>query len=62
MIMIRVLITTIEVYLTISKYWVEQNISEVQESGAVGKKSGSETATKRPRNETSSPLPAFKVQ
>ncbi|KAL6283789.1 transcription factor bHLH123 [Prunus yedoensis var. nudiflora] len=39
-----------------------KNISEVQESGAVGKKSGSETASKRPRNETSSPLPAFKVR
>nr|XP_008366245.2 transcription factor bHLH123-like isoform X3 [Malus domestica] len=39
-----------------------KNISEVQESGAVGKKSGSEVVSKRPRNETSSPLPAFKVR
>ncbi|KAL5548180.1 hypothetical protein UlMin_003411 [Ulmus minor] len=40
-----------------------KNISEVRESGAVGKKSGSETTSnKRPRNETSSPLPAFKVR
>jgi len=38
-----------------------QNISEVRESGVV-KKSGSETAPKRPRNENPSPLPAFKVQ
>lgn len=42
---------------------VEQNMSEVhQDSGVVVKKSGSEAASKRPRNETSSTLPAFKVQ
>lgn len=40
---------------------VLQNISEVRDSGVV-KKSGSETAPKRPRNENPSPLPAFKVQ
>ncbi|KAM5585803.1 transcription factor bHLH123 [Rosa sericea] len=40
-----------------------KNISEVhQDSGAVVKKSGSEAASKRPRNETSSTLPAFKVR
>lgn len=39
-----------------------QNICEVRESGTVVKKSGSEAAPKRPRNETPSPLPAFKVQ
>ncbi|KAF3453564.1 hypothetical protein FNV43_RR04004 [Rhamnella rubrinervis] len=36
---------------------------EVRESsGAVVKKSGSESASKRPRNETPTPLPAFKVR
>lgn len=40
-----------------------KNISEVhQDSGVVVKKSGSEAASKRPRNETSSTLPAFKVR
>ncbi|XP_040988707.1 transcription factor bHLH123-like isoform X1 [Juglans microcarpa x Juglans regia] len=38
------------------------NISEVRESATVGKKSGSEATSKRPRNETPSPLPAFKVR
>ncbi|TKY66639.1 dimerization protein [Spatholobus suberectus] len=38
------------------------NISEVRDSGGVVKKSGSEAAPKRPRNETPSPLPAFKVR
>ncbi|KAK7301786.1 hypothetical protein RJT34_12661 [Clitoria ternatea] len=39
-----------------------KNICEVRESGSVGKKSGNEGAPKRSRNETPSPLPAFKVQ
>uniref|UniRef100_A0A0R0JS25 BHLH domain-containing protein n=1 Tax=Glycine max TaxID=3847 RepID=A0A0R0JS25_SOYBN len=39
-----------------------KNISEVRDSGGVVKKSGSEAAPKRPRNETPSPLPAFKVR
>lgn len=40
-----------------------QNISEVlRDSGVVGKKSGSEPPPKRTRNETPSPMPAFKVQ
>ncbi|OIW05958.1 hypothetical protein TanjilG_11645 [Lupinus angustifolius] len=39
-----------------------KNISEVRDSGAVMKKSGSEPPPKRPRNETPSPLPAFKVR
>ncbi|KAJ1394185.1 hypothetical protein SESBI_34410 [Sesbania bispinosa] len=39
-----------------------KNVSEVRESGGVGKKSGNEAAPKRPRNETPSPLPAFKVR
>ncbi|OIW03174.1 hypothetical protein TanjilG_11811 [Lupinus angustifolius] len=39
-----------------------KNISEVRDSGTVVKKSGNESASKRPRNETSSPLPAFKVR
>ncbi|OMP04551.1 hypothetical protein COLO4_09526 [Corchorus olitorius] len=38
------------------------NISEVRDSSTVGKKSGNEPASKRPRNETPSPLPAFKVR
>uniref|UniRef100_A0A2P2JMS2 BHLH domain-containing protein n=1 Tax=Rhizophora mucronata TaxID=61149 RepID=A0A2P2JMS2_RHIMU len=39
------------------------NMSEVRESSTVGKKSsGSEATTKRPRNETPSPLPPFKVR
>ncbi|XP_031281454.1 transcription factor bHLH123-like isoform X2 [Pistacia vera] len=39
-------------------------ISEVRESNTVVKKSnsGSEAASKRPRNETASPMPAFKVR
>ncbi|KAK7272469.1 hypothetical protein RJT34_29084 [Clitoria ternatea] len=37
-----------------------KNICEVRESGSVGKKSGNEGAPKRSRNETPSPLPAFK--
>ncbi|KAJ6776397.1 TRANSCRIPTION FACTOR BHLH83-RELATED [Salix koriyanagi] len=40
----------------------KQNISEVRDSNIVVKKSGSETATKRPRNETPSPLPSLKVR
>ncbi|RDX88608.1 Transcription factor bHLH123, partial [Mucuna pruriens] len=39
-----------------------KNISEVRESGGVVKKSGSEAPPKRPRNETPSPMPAFKVR
>ncbi|KAF1884985.1 hypothetical protein Lal_00028874 [Lupinus albus] len=39
-----------------------KNISEVRDSGAVMKKSGSEPPPKRPRSETPSPLPAFKVR
>ncbi|KAK7405131.1 hypothetical protein VNO78_06329 [Psophocarpus tetragonolobus] len=39
-----------------------KNLSEVRDSGGVVKKSGSEAAPKRPRNETPSPLPAFKVR
>lgn len=40
----------------------QQNISEVRESSTAVKKScGSEPASKRARNETPSPLPAFKV-
>ncbi|XP_027355369.1 transcription factor bHLH123-like [Abrus precatorius] len=39
-----------------------KNISDVRDSGAVVKKSGGEPAPKRPRNETPSPLPAFKVR
>ncbi|XP_048325105.1 transcription factor bHLH123 [Ziziphus jujuba] len=41
-----------------------KNISEVRDSSAaaVVKKSGNEAASKRPRNETASPLPAFKVR
>ncbi|CAL0303815.1 unnamed protein product [Lupinus luteus] len=39
-----------------------KHISEVRDSGAAVKKSGSEPPPKRPRSETSSPLPAFKVR
>ncbi|KAJ9182774.1 hypothetical protein P3X46_006730 [Hevea brasiliensis] len=39
-----------------------KNISEVRDSSTTVKKSGSEQATKRPRNETPSPMPAFKVR
>ncbi|KAL2327867.1 hypothetical protein Fmac_021294 [Flemingia macrophylla] len=39
-----------------------KNICDVRESGGVVKKSGGEQAPKRPRNETPSPLPAFKVR
>ncbi|KAG8637098.1 transcription factor bHLH123 isoform X2 [Manihot esculenta] len=40
-----------------------KNISEIRDSSTVVKKSGSEpAATKRPRNETPSPMPAFKVR
>lgn len=39
-----------------------QNISEGRDPSGVVKKSGSEPAPKRSRNETPSPLPAFKVQ
>ncbi|XP_028761819.1 transcription factor bHLH123-like isoform X2 [Neltuma alba] len=39
-----------------------KNMCEVRESSSVVKKSGSEAAPKRPRNETPSPLPAFKVR
>ncbi|XP_034909725.1 transcription factor bHLH123 isoform X1 [Populus alba] len=40
----------------------KQNISEVRDSNIAVKKSGSEAATKRPRNETPSSLPSFKVR
>ncbi|KAK8368911.1 hypothetical protein V6Z12_A01G075500 [Gossypium hirsutum] len=41
----------------------KQNISEVRETSTVVKKSGNEPAsTKRPRNETPSTMPAFKVR
>ncbi|KAJ6950347.1 transcription factor bHLH123-like isoform X2 [Populus alba x Populus x berolinensis] len=39
-----------------------KNISEVRDSNIAVKKSGSEAATKRPRNETPSSLPSFKVR
>ncbi|PNY11316.1 transcription factor bHLH123-like protein [Trifolium pratense] len=39
-----------------------KNISEGRDSSSVVKKSGSEPAPKRSRNETPSPLPAFKVR
>ncbi|KAI4333776.1 hypothetical protein L6164_018541 [Bauhinia variegata] len=39
-----------------------KNISDVRDSGSVVKKSASEPPPKRPRNETPSPLPAFKVR
>lgn len=39
-----------------------KNICEVRESASVGKKSGNEATSKRPRNEPPSPLPAFKVR
>ncbi|XP_004509986.1 transcription factor bHLH123 isoform X2 [Cicer arietinum] len=39
-----------------------KNISEGRDSSSVAKKSGSEPAPKRPKNETPSPLPAFKVR
>lgn len=39
-----------------------KNMCEVRESSSVAKKSGSEAAPKRPRNETPSSLPAFKVR
>ncbi|RDX74799.1 Transcription factor bHLH123, partial [Mucuna pruriens] len=39
-----------------------KNISEVRDSGTVVKKSGNEPAPKRTRNETPSPMPAFKVR
>lgn len=39
-----------------------QNLTDAANPGAVMKKSGGEPAGKRPRNETPSPLPAFKVQ
>ncbi|XVF70484.1 hypothetical protein PTKIN_Ptkin11bG0165200 [Pterospermum kingtungense] len=39
-----------------------KNISEVRDSSTVVKKSGNEPASKRPRNETPSTLPAFKVR
>ena len=48
--------------VSLTYHMVLQNITEVRDSGAVVKKSGSEQAPKRPRNETPSPLPAFKVQ
>lgn len=47
-------------HISINAY--NQNITEVRDSATVGKKSGSEATSKRPRNETPSPLPAFKVQ
>ncbi|XP_017979564.1 PREDICTED: transcription factor bHLH123 isoform X1 [Theobroma cacao] len=40
----------------------KQNISEGRDSSTVVKKSGNEPASKRPRNETPTPLPAFKVR
>ncbi|XP_052206504.1 transcription factor bHLH123-like [Diospyros lotus] len=39
-----------------------KNASEVRELGAAVKKNSSESSNKRPRSETSSPLPAFKVR
>ncbi|KAK7401881.1 hypothetical protein VNO78_13716 [Psophocarpus tetragonolobus] len=39
-----------------------KNISEGRDSGTAIKKSGNEPASKRTRNETPSPLPAFKVR
>ncbi|CAK9139758.1 unnamed protein product [Ilex paraguariensis] len=39
-----------------------QNTSEVRELGTVTKKSSCEPSNKRPRNETPTPLPAFKVR
>ncbi|OAY54998.1 transcription factor bHLH123 isoform X2 [Manihot esculenta] len=39
-----------------------KNISEVRDSSTTLKKGASEPATKRPRNETPSPMPAFKVR
>ncbi|KAJ6770520.1 TRANSCRIPTION FACTOR BHLH123-LIKE ISOFORM X1 [Salix purpurea] len=39
-----------------------KNISEVRDSNTSVKKSGGEAAAKRPRNETPSPSPAFKVR
>ncbi|XVE50456.1 hypothetical protein DITRI_Ditri01bG0163600 [Diplodiscus trichospermus] len=39
-----------------------KNISEVRDSSTVVKKSGNEPASKRPRNESTSTLPAFKVR
>ncbi|XP_030446013.2 transcription factor bHLH123 [Syzygium oleosum] len=39
-----------------------KNLTEAANPGAVMKKSGGEPAGKRPRNETPSPLPAFKVR
>ncbi|KAK4286022.1 hypothetical protein QN277_002637 [Acacia crassicarpa] len=39
-----------------------KNMCEVRESSSVAKKSASEAAPKRPRSETPSPLPAFKVR
>ncbi|CAK9157646.1 unnamed protein product [Ilex paraguariensis] len=39
-----------------------KNTSEVRDLGTVVKKSSSEPSNKRPRNETPSPLPAFKVR
>ncbi|KAL5736144.1 hypothetical protein ACOSQ2_030932 [Xanthoceras sorbifolium] len=40
----------------------KHNISEVRDSNSAVKKSGSEPASKRPRNETTSNMPAFKVR
>ncbi|GMJ05167.1 PERICYCLE FACTOR TYPE-A 6 [Hibiscus trionum] len=39
-----------------------KNISEVRDSSTVVKKSGNEPTSKRPRNETPSTMPAFKVR
>ncbi|XP_065864560.1 transcription factor bHLH123 isoform X2 [Euphorbia lathyris] len=39
-----------------------KNINQVRDSSTTVKKSGNEPATKRPRNETPSPVPAFKVR
>lgn len=47
--------------LMYNKRKVLQNICEVRELSGAVKKSGSEVTPKRPRNETPSPMPAFKV-
>lgn len=61
-IMIRVL-CFIQVLMLISFIYqfFQQNSSEIRDISSVAKKSSGETGTKRPRSETPSPLPAFKV-
>ncbi|KAF9666896.1 hypothetical protein SADUNF_Sadunf16G0276400 [Salix dunnii] len=56
---IRVWTIEIENFLVHSFY--KQNMSAVRDSNIVVKKSGSEAATKRPRNETPSPSPSLKT-